>query len=194
MHFSEQKNSTASPAELVAGILAGDRRAEDDLVLRYRRGIDVILRRTLQSSDVDDLAQEVFLRAIAKVRAGEVHEPEKLSGFLCGLARNLAIGHLRKTQAAEAAETNVEFADPADGPLAQVLRQEGRQTVNRVLEELSSRRDREVLIRYYLAEDPKESICRDLAITSLHFNRVLFRARERFRQLYIHQEVGRRPG
>ena len=49
---------------------------------------------------------------------------------------------------------------------------------------VSSDRDREILFRFYLAEDDKERICRDLGLTAVHFNRVLFRARERFRELY----------
>ena len=35
-----------------------------------------------------------------------------------------------------------------------------------------------------MAEDDKERICRDLGLTAVHFNRVLFRARERFKELY----------
>ena len=51
--------------------------------------------------------------------------------------------------------------------------------------ELASERDRQILFRFYIAEDEKEAICRDLRSASLHFNRVLFRARERYRELYL---------
>ncbi|HET9795823.1 MAG TPA: sigma-70 family RNA polymerase sigma factor, partial [Thermoanaerobaculia bacterium] len=54
----------------------------------------------------------------------------------------------------------------------------------RVLAELPSERDRRILFRFYIDEDDKEQICRELSLTSLHFNRVLFRARERYRALY----------
>ena len=49
---------------------------------------------------------------------------------------------------------------------------------------MKSARDRQVLFRFYIAEENKEDICSDLGLSSLHFNRVLFRARERFRELY----------
>jgi RNA polymerase sigma-70 factor (ECF subfamily) len=41
-----------------------------------------------------------------------------------------------------------------------------------------------VLFRFYVVEDDKDRICADLGLTSLHFNRVLHRARERYRELY----------
>lgn len=69
--------------------------------------------------------------------------------------------------------------------------------MRRVLAELPSDRDREILFRFYIAEDEKDSICRDLGLTSLHFNRVLFRARERYRELYeetTRGESGKEPG
>jgi RNA polymerase sigma-70 factor (ECF subfamily) len=54
-----------------------------------------------------------------------------------------------------------------------------------VLAELPSERDRQVLFRFYLAEEDKDQICKDLGLSSLHFNRVVFRARERYRDLYL---------
>ncbi len=44
-------------------------------------------------------------------------------------------------------------------------------------------RDRQILYRFYIAEEDKERICADLDLSSLHFNRVLFRARQRFKDL-----------
>jgi RNA polymerase sigma-70 factor (ECF subfamily) len=44
-------------------------------------------------------------------------------------------------------------------------------------------RDRELLIRFYVYDQDKQEICRELGLNSLHFNRVLFRAKNRFRKL-----------
>ena len=57
--------------------------------------------------------------------------------------------------------------------------------MRRVLEELSTARDREILFRFYVAEEDKEEIAADHGLTSLQFNRVLHRARERYRALYV---------
>ena len=50
-------------------------------------------------------------------------------------------------------------------------------------------RDREILRRYYLSDDDKQRICQDLQLTSAHFDRVLFRAKQRMREL-IDQQPG----
>ncbi|MCP4664535.1 MAG: hypothetical protein GY856_54820 [bacterium] len=49
---------------------------------------------------------------------------------------------------------------------------------------MPTERDREVLSRFYLAEEDKEQICCDLGLAGEHFKRVLFRARRRFKKLY----------
>jgi RNA polymerase sigma-70 factor (ECF subfamily) len=175
-----------APAELVRRILAGEASAEAELVERYSRGIAIIVRRIVRDHAVaQDLCQETFRRAIEKIRQGEVREAEKLSGFVCSLARNLAIEHRRlvsRRAALEAARPRA--AEPASSPLTLLLRREREEAVRQALEELSSPRDRELLYRFYIIEEEKDAICRDLGLTALHFNRVLFRARERFRAVY----------
>jgi RNA polymerase sigma-70 factor (ECF subfamily) len=177
-----------SADELVAAIRRGDARADEELVRRYQRGVAIILR--AESRDrgaVDDLFQETFRIAIEKIRQGDLRQPERLSGFICSLARNLVIDHFRKA-AARRISGDLELAvlpGPGPDPLDLVLRAERSVLVQRVLAELPSDRDRQILFRFYIAEEDKDSICRDLALTSLHFNRVLFRARERYRDLYV---------
>ncbi len=50
--------------------------------------------------------------------------------------------------------------------------------------------DREVLLRFHVAEEEKETICTDLGLTSLQFNVVLFRARQRFKELVERSRQG----
>ena len=66
--------------------------------------------------------------------------------------------------------------------------------MQQVLSELSTPRDRLILFRYYIAEDDRDAICADLGISRVHFNRVLFRARERFRDLYQRATARLHPG
>jgi RNA polymerase sigma-70 factor (ECF subfamily) len=184
----------SNPGELVARIRKGERAAEEELVARYSRGVSMILRRAASvPAVVDDLYQEVFLRAVQKIRGGEVRDPEKLSGFICGLARNLAIDYFRRNVPAgrlAEADAGDSVPDRAPGPLERVLRIEDQRCVRQVMAELPSARDRQLLYRFYLGEEDKERICLDLKLTSLQFNRVLHRARERFRELY---QRARRP-
>jgi len=55
--------------------------------------------------------------------------------------------------------------------------------IRKVLSEMSSERDRILLVRFYLHDEDKEVICRDLGVSGPNFNLVLFRARARFLEL-----------
>jgi RNA polymerase sigma-70 factor (ECF subfamily) len=77
-----------------------------------------------------------------------------------------------------------DLASPRPDALEGMLSTERGAAVSRVLAEMPSDRDRQILFRFYVAEDDKDAICRDLDLSSLHFNRVLFRARERYRELF----------
>jgi RNA polymerase sigma-70 factor (ECF subfamily) len=183
----------SGPEELVRRIRAGDRAAEEDLVRRYQRGVGAVLRRAgADAAAADDLSQETFAMSLRKIRAGEIREPERLAGFLCSLARNLAIEHFRKAGSRRTAEMpESDFASPVPSPLDDLLRAERAAVVRKVLAELPSERDRQVLFRFYLDEEEKDRICKDLGLSSLHFNRVIFRARERYREVYLERMKGR---
>jgi DNA-directed RNA polymerase specialized sigma24 family protein len=65
-----------------------------------------------------------------------------------------------------------------------LLRHQQRLLARLVLAALPSERDRKVLYSFYIADDEKEEICSDLGVSSLHFNQILCRARERYRKLF----------
>jgi RNA polymerase sigma-70 factor, ECF subfamily len=181
-------SDTQGRADLVRRITSGDEQAEAELVERYSRGVMLILRRELGGASAeDDLYQETFRIALEKIRRGDVREPEKLSGFMCSIARNLVIDYFRRATRQESLSEIEEVAPlphPAPDQLEELLRQEKGAIVRQVINELPSDRDRQILFRFYIAEEEKERICTDLGLTGLHFNRVLFRARERYRELY----------
>jgi RNA polymerase sigma-70 factor, ECF subfamily len=148
----------------------------------------IIIRRDVGDASVaDDLYQEAFRIALEKIRRGEVREPEKLSGFVSGVAKNLVIDYFRRAARQEGVREVEEatfLPDPAPDQLEALLRKEQADIVRQVLKEMRNERDIQILFRFYLAEDKKEQICADLGLTSLHFNRVLHRARERYLELY----------
>ena len=176
-------------AELVRRIVSGDPAAEAELVRRFGRALSFLLRRLTRDETVaEDLYQETFRLVIEKVRGGELREPERLPGFVSSMARNLFLGSVRRRGRRQKWHGDPEAAqaapDPAPGQLASLLVRERAAAVRRVLEELKNDRDREILSRYYIADEPKEDICRDLDLSDLHFNRVLFRARQRYKELF----------
>jgi RNA polymerase sigma-70 factor (ECF subfamily) len=185
-------DNASDPAEAVAAaalaerIRAGDAQAEGELVGRYSRGLSYLLRRTTgDPSLADDLHQETFRIVIQRLRGTGLEQPERLAGFIRRTARNLFLADYRRNARRRTGELDDSTAlhDPAPSPLGRVLEAERVQLVRRLVGELRTDRDRQVLYRYYLAEEDKERICRDLGLSDIHFNRVLFRARQRFREL-----------
>jgi len=174
-----------SLTELVGRIQAGDQEAEAEFVRRYLRGVGIIIRHACSDrSACEDLTQDTLRIALEKIRAGAVRDPERLSGFVASLARNLTIEHARKAKANEspAGEEAGDVRDPAAGPLEQLLQDERDAIVRHLLDELPTERDRAILRRYYLDEQDKDEICAALGLTREHFTRVLFRARQRYRE------------
>lgn len=190
-------NSEADNAALVARILTGDKGAEAELVERYSRGVRAIIRNNGGRDATEDLCQDAFVIALEKICRGELREPEKLSGFICHLARNLALAHARRATARKkvgiaAAESAI---SPDPDPLEQIIRQERAELIRRVLAQMKQKRDREILWRFYIDGDDKQQICTELELTDLQFNQVVFRARERFRvafERFLHRSGGSR--
>ena len=175
-------------SELVSRIRAGDQQAEVELVECYSSVVISIIRREVGATALtDDLYQESFRIILEKIRRGEVREAEKLSGFVCGVARNQVIKHFqraaRQRNLAETEDTD-SIPHPAPDQLEQLLQREKAAIVRQILKEMTNERDIQVLFRFYLAEHDKKQICADLGLSSMQFNLVLHRARERYRELY----------
>ena len=124
---------------------------------------------------------------IERLRGDGIKEPARLAGFIQSTGRNLLIGVIRRRQRRQtyadsdgvARATDDSAPDQAE---ATDTAQTG-QHLRVLLSELNSDRDRAILTRFYLLQEDKASICRQLDLTDLHFNRVLYRAKKRFREL-----------
>lgn len=187
----QSETLSESPAELAQRIRSGeDPEAEECLVTRYARGVRIVLdRHTRSSMEAEDLFQETFALAVVKLRAGELRDLSKLGAFLSSLARNLATEHYRKAIRRKT-DVDSETAEGSSsaiggGQLKEILRSEEAVLVRRTLEELSTERDREILFRFYIAEEDKDAIAAAYDLDSLQFNRVLHRARQRYKELYL---------
>ena len=180
----------ASPAELALAIMRGDRNAEAALYARYHPQTLFILERRIGDPELaQDLCQEAMCIALERLRQQPLNEPDKLAAFLHSTALNLYIAETRK------AERRKTFIDPAvleelaDGSQNQyrtLLRQRSADAVRRLLAALENSRDRTLLYQYYIQEKDKAQVCADLGLTQRHFDRVLFRAKQRFKELLRH--------
>ncbi len=193
-----ERPQTPTPAEpaagdyprLVARIQGGDTAAERELMENFGHGLMLMLRRlTGNPTLADDLHQETMALVLMKTRNGDVRNPEALAAFIRSTARNLFIADRRKEKRySELDPVTENKAAHEEGQLSRLIRDEEAATVRRLLGELKHPRDRELLIRYYLGDDPTRDICRDVGVDPGRFNKVLFRARKRLRELWKKSE------
>ena len=178
--------STSDTRRMVERIQNGDETAEEELVERFSDGLLLMLRRlTGNPTLADDLRQETLALVLTKTRNGEVRNPDALAAFIRSTARNLFIADRRKEKRYGELDLVAEKkAAQPEGQLSQLIREQEAATVRRLLGELRLDRDRELLIRYYLGDDSPRDICHDLGVDPGRFNRVLFRARKRLRELW----------
>lgn len=185
--MNDSQARVATAAEIVERIRRGDALAEELLASRYGPKLEFILRRHVREPSLAaDLRQEALIVVIERLRSDGLDEPDKLSAFLHQTAVNLARGEAR-TYFRRNTYPNADAIDRAATrePLLidRLEREELGGLVRRLLDTLGQPRDREILQRFYLQEESKESICASLELTPAHFDRVLYRARQRFRQI-----------
>jgi RNA polymerase sigma-70 factor (ECF subfamily) len=183
----EVVHSQESCESLVQRIRAGDRGAETDLVRRYSRVMLFMLQRRVSDRELArDLLQESFMTALLRLRKGELDEPRALPGFLRGIALNKALGQERLSER-QRIDYDMQVIDAElDSAASAHERMEQSETVaqvRRVIGDMKVPRDRELLLRYFLTNEAKSSICAALKLNSEHFDRVLHRARRRLKGL-----------
>jgi len=170
-------------------ITRGDTDAVAELYNHYRDGVAIIINQIVHSESItDDLSQETFRISLEKIRRGEVRKPERLSGFICGVARFLALDYMRKMRRAQNQGEAIEaeqIRDPQPDPYDHLLRKERAELVRQTLSEIKIERDREVLSRYFIAEEDKDQICADLGLTRQHFNNIIYHGLKRLKQHYL---------
>jgi len=182
-----EQNEHEIAADLARQIGQGVRAAEEVLVARYGPGLHYLLKQRTRDSELAlDIRQDALRVVIEKLRSGTLEEPERLAGYLRGIALKLWGAQRRKEvrRATTADSDAIEaIADDRADPEERLSEEQLGHAVRELLAELSTPRDRDILTRVYLLEEEKEAVCAALEVDSLHLNRVLFRAKQRFREL-----------
>lgn len=186
-HLEERSAAIA----LVRRTREGDPHAAAEIVEKYSRGLRFLLRRKTHDHQlVEDYLQETWAVALSKIRRDGLEEPDRLAGYLCGIANNVArsdarrVNRQRTTVDSEIVDL---IPDETSNPFRQLSRAEVAGQVRGLLAELSQQRDREILHSFYVREEDKDSICARLGIDGTHFNRVLHRARQRLKDVALRQ-------
>jgi len=162
--------ASAPPAEAQA--------EESELYRRFARRVQMYGRKHLRDdSAADDLAQQVLLVTIERLRAGEVRNPEEIGSFILGTSRMLAGSMTRKTRRREGLAA--QFHAPALYVEPDVASGDSV-AVERCLHALAER-DRRVLVLTFYAEKTSPEIAAELGVTGTVVRVARHRALERLR-------------
>src|SRR6187455_1759077 len=154
-----------------------------ELYRRFAPRVRLYGRRHLRNeAAADDLAQEVLLLTIKRLRAGEVRRPEEIGSFILGTSRMMAHGERRITRRREALaarfiETEVEAA-PASTATLDTPR------VASCLRALAER-DRLVVLLTYYADREAPRIAEDLGVSPGAVRVIRHRAMARLRECVL---------
>ena len=157
---------------------------QNQLYLRYRRPLlQVFHHRRIDRDAADDLLQRTFLQAIKKIRTEGLDDPGNLGGYLYRTACKLATAYWRGELSHRHENDRELLTNLKDEALSLEERLDHEQLAKHVrdlMDHLPVQRDREVLERFYLHEEPRTAIRESLQLTDMQFNQVLWRARQRF--------------
>ena len=175
----EAKSSASQSAVSVSTIEA--------LIARNYSGLRLLIqRRTGDPQLAADLLNDAVCTTWEKWQAGQIERPELIAGYIFQVAMNLLRNQRRKlSERPEKRATSEQLdalIDP-DSARDHALEESIAARVRRLLRSMTTPRDRLVLTRFYLEEIDKESICRELGLEPLQFDKILHRARGRLREL-----------
>ena len=170
--------------ELVASIRSGCPSAMEDLYRILSRGVRYMFLRQLGSQDVDDQVHELLISVMNQIQRGDLKEPERLLGYVRTMAqRQVAACIEDRSRARRNFDIDTRsFSDGTPSPERTTIAHETEEIALRMLRSLKPR-DREVLVRFYLDEEPQDQICEEMNLTLTQFRLIKSRAKARFGEL-----------
>jgi RNA polymerase sigma-70 factor (ECF subfamily) len=172
--------------ELVKRIRAGETSGMEDLYRVFSNGIRFYLYRQFGSQDLDDKVHDIFVIVALAIRGGELREPERLMGYVRTVVRRQVAGYIESAVHSRVRQTGLDkgmlLSDRHPDPERAAIERQNMELAMRVLNSVR-KRDREVLIRFYLKEQTAPEICRDMDLSVTQFRLIKTRAKTRFGEL-----------
>jgi len=138
--------------------------AEGELYRRFARRVRLFgLRYLRDGMAADDLAQQVMLIAIERLRAGEIRNPDEIGSFILSTSRMVATGLRRTERRRQDIHMRVEVTEPTAMP-----RDERFFDADRIRPCLASMRERErtILLLTFYAERTAVDIAGTMGMTA----------------------------
>jgi len=185
---SDSRTAAAQPqwAELVDRIRQNDSSGLEDLYRVFSRGVRFYLCRQLGPQDLDDKVHDTFLIVAQAIQRGELREPERLMGYVRTIVRRQVAAQIEDNVHSRRHQIDLDWGlavhDAASNPEQTAIQQENQEIALKVLKSIAPR-DREILIRFYLREQPADQICAEMGLTETQFRLLKSRAKARFGEL-----------
>ena len=174
-------------AEYVQRLASSDKETERDFAAYFGELLAIKLRSRLRSADlVEDVAQETLLRVVKSIRESGMENPQALGAFVNSVC-NHVLFEMYRTQT-RFADPPAERADDGIGAEAEMVGDEERRDVRRVLSELPEK-DRQILRWVFFEERDKDEICRVLKVDREYLRVLVHRAKSRFRTDYLRRNA-----
>ncbi len=179
-----EEASDEALARRIAGGVPGSTDAEEtELYRRFAPRVRLYGRRHLQDeAAADDLAQDVLLLTIERLRAGEVRQPEDIGSFILGTCRMKALGERRLARRREALVAR--FAEPAAEAATPSMAVLDAPRVAACLRALAER-DRLVVLLTFYADREAPAIAEDLGVSPGAVRVIRHRAMARLRDCVL---------
>ena len=174
-------------AGLVNGVREGDSAAMAELYGIFAKGIRYFLLRNLGPDDLDDKVHDCFVIVTQAIQNGDLREPERLMGYVRTvvkrqIAASIDIAVQQRRTRANFEDSMFSVSDWRDNPERKVIVRQRAEIARQVLNGVS-RRDREILNRFYVLEQSQERICADMGLSYNQFRLLKSRAKARFGEL-----------
>lgn len=172
---------------LVNGIRHGDAVAMAELYGIFAKGIRYFLLRNLGPEDLDDKVHDCFVIVTQAIQNGDLREPERLMGYVRTVVKRQIAASIdtavqqRRTRA-DFEDSMFTLSDWRDNPERSAMALQRTEIARKVLNGVS-RRDREILNRFYVLEQSQERICAEMGLSYNQFRLLKSRAKARFGEL-----------
>ena len=153
----------------------------EDLYRVLSTGVRLRLARQLGGRDINDRVHDLFVLVTESIRNGELRQPERLMGYVRTVERRQVASQI-DSELREKRNALVDAWTLQDGgasPERFAIEHEFSEMARRILGGFRGR-DREVLSRFYIAEESGPEICRAMDLTETQYRLIKSRAKARF--------------
>lgn len=168
-------------AEVVNNVRSGNPQGLDQLYVVFQM-LSGSLRRQLGYRDFEDRIHDIFLVVVEAIRDGKLREPGALSSYIHGIARLSLCSSIgvraRRQRLSGSLQHWVTTQSGKTTPEDALAEKERTQIMQDLLGSLTTK-EREILTRFYIHEQSKEQICREMDLTETQFRLAKSRAKQR---------------